>query len=366
MEAGQLEAAAFLLARVMIQHPALALEALRTQPASLAREKSLETISPWNVEQLKWLSTLFPWEGIHGAIEHGIFGTSVGQDSRDERYLQVYADWKGRDFLHKSLIYNEKLMRPTSDQEIPIRIVYVESIEFAAAPRPRHRPSSGGDSIGPLNGSETGTLGAWLKRNPSDTLIGISNNHIIADLNHFGVGHDVIQPGPADGGTQGDVIGQIEGIGLLKEHNPFQIDATLNLADVAWVRPTTPSAGVVTSGIGPRSILPRGEIDLIDQYKNGPLPLRIWMNGSLGIVQGTVTGNSVCVFIQKRGKAYYFEDQIEITCSNLAHGDSGSIVLNEHNEVGGLFFAIRHGDLVGYANPWQAVKQATGLSFLYT
>lgn len=368
MELQQLEAAAYLLARAILQPPKQTWEALHTRPAFLDPMSSLASLSPWDGEGLLKLSALFPWEGASGALEQGIFGTSVGLNPQGELCVRVYANSRGREYLDTRVLRG-LMIPPMSphNQEVPIWIVSVESIQFAAMSR--QRPCMGGDSVGALNGSETGTLGAWLKKNPSGVLVGLSNNHVVADLNHFGLWHDVLQPGPVDGGGAGDEVGQIEGVEHLKEHDPFRFNETLNLADVAWVCPTTPISAVAAAGIGATQLLPVGEVDLIQQYRGQqPLPVSIWLSGrTSGTVKGTITGIRTSVMIQERGKKYYFEDQLELTFSKLNKGDSGALVLTEPgNELGGLFFALDSNlSGIGFANPWQAVTHTTGLTFLY-
>ena len=52
---------------------------------------------------------------------------------------------------------------------------------------------------------------------------------------------------------------------------------------------------------------------------------------------------------------------------NLEDGDSGSLVLTDADRIGGLFFALDDGPSgLGFANPWDAVISATGLSFSHT
>jgi hypothetical protein len=64
--------------------------------------------------------------------------------------------------------------------------------------RQQQRPIVGGLSISPLNASYVGTLGCFLRRRRVDTevIFALSNNHVLADVDHFPRGTSIVQPGP--------------------------------------------------------------------------------------------------------------------------------------------------------------------------
>ncbi len=351
----EFEAGAYLLARAILQNPPGARAALRARPAFLAGAL-LESRSPWSPDEIANLSGLFPWEGLSYSIERGLFGTSAGLNPEGKLCVRVYANRRGKDYLNANVMPK---FRPGTN--LPVFVVEVDSIRFA-----KSTPCAGGASISGLGGSATGTLGAWLKKNPSGDFVALSNNHVIADFNKFGPGHDVIQPGAADGGGPADVVGHVEGVVTLEVYDQLRISDTTNLSDVAWFRPS--QSGVVDRSIGSPGRWPKGEEDLIQVYRNQAGPVAVSLCGrSSNTVQGTMTGIRSCLFIKEGGKDYYFEDQIEITMSRLALGDSGSLVLTDPGDkIGGLFFALDPGSGVGFANPWQAVKSATNLDFAYS
>jgi hypothetical protein len=349
-----LEAAAHLLARSIIYSPVEAVAELGRRPRFLAR--ALTTTSPWSESDVAALSDLFPWQGVAAAIDAGVFGTSVGNDEHGGLCVKVYTNERGQEHLKRHV-----LQRFHPEADVPICPVTVKSIDFAQA---RPRPCPGGESIGALGGSETGTLGGWLRKNPSRELVGISNNHVVAEFNRHGIGHPLIQPGPADGGVAADEIGQIDGVVQLKEWNGT--DFATNLADVAWFRPN--SSADADGQIGCTGRVPTGEEDLIRRYKTQSGTIAVWLKGrSSQAVTGSMTAIRASVFIRNASKYYYFEDQIEITMTGIAKGDSGSLVLSDPaDKLGGLFFALDPAQSgVGFASSWDNVKSATGLDFWY-
>jgi len=74
----------------------------------------------------------------------------------------------------------------------------------------RWRPAPGGVSIGHY-AITAGTLGAFVKdKNTGETLI-LSNNHVMANSNNASLGDPILQPGPADGGSNPkDIIATLE------------------------------------------------------------------------------------------------------------------------------------------------------------
>jgi hypothetical protein len=62
-------------------------------------------------------------------------------------------------------------------------------------PETRLRPVPGGVSFG-INGS-TGTLGGWVWDTTDDTIVALTNNHVLLDT----IGADTLQQGTADGGS---------------------------------------------------------------------------------------------------------------------------------------------------------------------
>ena len=124
------------------------------------------------------------------------------------------------------IIYVEKKtpqllrMLPQTLDGVPVKIVEVGRITLQAIPVAsavfsdriaRRRPVVAGISIGHPEVT-AGTLGCFVER--GGELFGLSCNHVVAlrwgELNIGEKGDDILQPGPADGGTQADKIGELE------------------------------------------------------------------------------------------------------------------------------------------------------------
>ncbi len=103
----------------------------------------------------------------------------------------------------------------------------------------RYRPVEAGSSIGPEASVSAGTLGGWACDNTDDTIVLLSNNHVLSNLDTLPVLRRIVQPGRLDGGVlPGDVIG------ALKRHNP--VNTVANPPPAGTVIPTS----VVDAAIG--------------------------------------------------------------------------------------------------------------------
>ena len=103
----------------------------------------------------------------------------------------------------------------------------------------RYRPVEAGSSIGPEASVSAGTLGGWACDNTDDTIVLLSNNHVLSNLDTLPVLRRIVQPGRLDGGVlPGDAIG------ALKRHNP--VNTVANPPPAGTVIPTS----VVDAAIG--------------------------------------------------------------------------------------------------------------------
>ncbi len=106
----------------------------------------------------------------------------------------------------------------------------------------RYRPVPGGCSIGPESSVSAGTLGGWACDNTDDTVVLLTNNHVISALDNMPAARRVVQPGRLDGGVlPGDVIGTLKRhIALATVANPpgtplpavTAVDAAIGTIDV--------------------------------------------------------------------------------------------------------------------------------------
>ena len=301
--------ASFLLARTIIGQPSKALKALELRPSFLRPEVSLQVVSSWKSEELTSISNSFPGSGIAFATELGLFGTAVGLDPRGQPAVRVVLlQIVGKRFFYEKVLRDPRF---AEKPELPIWVVGVNSIKFASK---KQRPCIGGISIGPEQSTTTGTLGAWLKCNPSGKFVGISNNHVLAEFGRFGTGTGIIQPGQQDGGVWTDKMGVLEGFVPLKEYDPFRVNDTVNEADVAWFSADDPQSNFVDRSIGRSGRRPTGEENLVNKFKNTTqaIPLSLagrssWLAGrSSGAVSGAMIGIRASVFSSKKaGKGIF-------------------------------------------------------------
>lgn len=347
--------AAYLLGQAMIQ-PSDSFANFGVIHRTSLERQMFYARSPWTEGQFRALSAMIPADGIAEAVKLGLHGTAAGTDENGNDAVRIYVSPEGEDFINQTLLPNANFIQGGNFKIVPVK---GGSVLFTAA--------TGGDSVSPDPGVETGTLGGWLKTAPSRTPVGISNNHVLAECDSRPLGNGIIQPGSAAGGRSSNAVGKLRGTVPLKVHNPLQRMATTNHADLAWAEVNSGTTCSYAIGSAPGV---SGEADLVAAY-NDPLrtsDVKIWFQGwKSGKSTGKVVGVSALLFLVENSQTYYFEDQIELDVTTIQRGDSGSLVLTDStNMVGGLVFAKRqNGTTAAFANPWQAVRNASGLNFVY-
>ena len=94
--------------------------------------------------------------------------------------------------------------------EVTTDVIEME-VPQASVDTARYRPVLGGCSIGPESSISAGTLGGWACDTTDDTIVFLTNNHVISNLDTMPAARRVVQPGRLDGGVlPGDVIGQLK------------------------------------------------------------------------------------------------------------------------------------------------------------
>jgi hypothetical protein len=253
------------------------------------------------------------------------------------------------------------------------------------------RPVRPGMSIGHRFGT-AGTV-ACLVRRQGEVFI-ISNNHVLALLNKAKLGDLILQPGPGDGGTLEDAVGE------LAEFVPLHfLDETLTEVDTHPTQPgragllgwlaglfgREPSLGTKSGHPEPTVSPPTNTVDaaLVSPLEDiefsanivdvgGPplgmvsprLGMRVMKSGrSSGITEGLIIQTDVTVDVAYEGRAARFVDQIMVSPLDFIQGsafsergDSGSLVLNYQREAVGLLFS--GSDTVSVVNPLNAVLSA--------
>lgn len=245
------------------------------------------------------------------------------------------------------------------------------------------RPIRPGVSIGHRDGT-AGTAGCIVRR--GNQLFVLSNNHVLALLNRASIGDPILQPGPSDGGTVANVVGE------LSQYEPLyflpQKQALQNSSVSSQDTPPSGWGGIFdflrrlfgrgssSQPSGPE-ISPSQRQNLIDAAIayiheqdainpsivdiGGPplgigqprLGMRIVKSGrSTGLTQGLVTQIDVTVDVKYEGRPARFANQIMLTPLS-ERGDSGSLILDyERNAIALLFSGS---DRVTVASPIETV-----------
>ena len=228
--------------------------------------------------------------------------------------------------------------------------------------RVREIPALYGASIGLASLGATGTLGCLVATSDNDLCI-LSNNHVLADLNRAALGSEVIQPGNADGGTQG-IIGHLKKFHPMNLVNsgqsfPNQIDAALAITSfkdcIPGLHGDLPFVGSTRAASVRLPVIKQGRTT---DHTEGRV---IGLNASLTVGYGP--SNNPAPFGS-------FTDQIVVEGMNgpfSRAGDSGSVIFGFFDGVFhpiGLLFAggtDNAGRVVTWANPIDIVMQTMGI-----
>ena len=203
------------------------------------------------------------------------------------------------------------------------------------------RPALGGVSIGHLNVT-AGTLGGLVCgpacEEQDDSILILSNNHVLAASNKGSKGDYIVQPGPHDGGTCPDQC-----IGELERFVPidFSEDA-INYVDCAVARPyDSGDVSFEIHDIGMPSLSETYTLTPDDVLKS----LQVQKTGrttehTVGFVSAIDWKGTVLY----DWTPAYFEQQIVVETLTpgtpvAEGGDSGSLVLTMDNKICGLLFA---------------------------
>lgn len=204
----------------------------------------------------------------------------------------------------------------------------------------RERPAKGGVSIGHLN-ITAGTLGGLVcgpacEKEENSILI-LSNNHVLAAVNQGQKGDHITQPGQYDGGTC-----HVDCIATLERFVPIDLsDGATNYVDCAVAKPYNNSdVSFDIHDIGmpnlteTYTLTPQDVVNATNVQKTGRTTQHTVGYVSAIDWKGTVLYEWTPV---------YFENQIVVETLDgnpvAEGGDSGSLVLTMDNKVCGLLFA---------------------------
>ena len=245
---------------------------------------------------------------------------------------------------------------PGSVHGIPTDIVPTGPIYALQGHRERHRPAPGGVSIGHF-AITAGTLGCLVRRD--NELMILSNNHVLANSNDAAVGDAILQPGPADGGSNPD-----DKIAELTDFVPisFEESSTCPIAAVATAVPNAVAAltrrrtrlvaatrAATDNTVDAAIAKPLADSDVenvileigaITGVAEGTLGLSVQKSGrTTGLTTGTIDQIDATVRVNYGGsRVATFTDQL-IAGPMSEGGDSGSAVLSDSRALVGLLFA---------------------------
>lgn len=260
--------------------------------------------------------------------------------------------------------------------------VYVEQEIWALEVdrKAKHRPAPPGVSLAHPKVT-AGTFGMVVKKNGVRLIL--SNNHILANSNAAEVGDLTLQPAPYDGGEQQYICDKChqpvsDTIGHLFAFNHITFGNSSGcLAIIGKVFATIATTITTLLGGEPKDIInkvdcaiakPIKDEDISDEILGVGIPVGYGMakvgdnvkksGRTTGLTQGNVIAIDGVARINYRTGQAVFENQI-ITTNISQGGDSGSVVLNENNEVVGLLFA--GSDQTTIVNKISDVIEALGL-----
>ena len=225
----------------------------------------------------------------------------------------------------------------------------VPTTGFRPAQPARHRPASGGASVGLAYVNGAGTFGCLVEDPAGDRYL-LSNNHVLADINRAPIGSPIIQPAKFDGGvTPRDDIARLAAFEPIDFAGPNRVDAALG----ALTDPAIAAPGALT--LGP----------FADPPVPGAVGQRVRKHGrTTAHTRGIVVDASFDGFVDygPAGVAW-FEDQIVVEGEGdafAAAGDSGALIVDEGNHPLALLFA--GDDRRTLANPIAVVLSALGMT----
>lgn len=221
----------------------------------------------------------------------------------------------------------------------------------------RNRPLLLGGSVGHYLVT-AGTLGGFVRVRKNQSVLILSNNHVLANENQAKAGDPILQPGGHDGGRRPrDVIAKLDTFVRIKKRGANFVDAAVaTLEDkIAYDAAELTGLGKL-AGLGP---------DFLDE---GLLVSKV--GRTTGLTHGRVTAFELDdVGVDFDAGACRFDGQIEIEGAGndpfSDGGDSGSLIVDGDRRAIALLFAGSdqggtNGQGLTFANPLHPVLAAFG------
>jgi len=276
----------------------------------------------------------------------------------DEPALVVFVSKK----LPQVYLRGENII-PKRLDKLPTDVVEVGEIHFFDSRTDRMRPAQPGVSIGHYK-ITAGTFGAVVKDAGSGERLILSNCHVLANATNgkdgrARPGDPVYQPGPYDGGTEGDTIAHLERyvpirrtfeeiecpiamtaaavgdrvVKLVRPNYRLRLEkdyGIINRVDCAVARPASDKAVS-------EEILELGKVTGTAAAEPG---MAVQKSGrTSGVTKGKITAVAVTLRVALgNGEFALFTDQI-VSDMFSRPGDSGSLVLDDRMRAVGLLFA---------------------------
>jgi len=294
--------------------------------------KEIEEIKEKNFDKLR------AYPNVTGV---GVGFKVMGGKRTEEVCIRVYVSKK----LPLKELRTEEVI-PTEVEGIPVDIIEATfEIQSVADHQDRCNPILGGISIGNLSLGGSGTLGVSVFDNISREDMILSNWHVLCGRNNCNVGEVIIQPGSGggDGGTSNDIVAHLHRFILSGQD------------DVAVARLNGDRFLLKT-------ILNLGEVMEVGTHS---LNMHVRKSGrTTGVTEGYITDiNSTIDIRGYPGGTREFRNQILIENGVVSRrGDSGSVWINDSNQVIGLHFAGSTDGSLAIANRISSVLQALDIN----
>lgn len=203
----------------------------------------------------------------------------------------------------------------------------------------RYRPVPAGCSIGPEASVSAGTLGGFACDNTDDTIVLLTNNHVISNLDAQPALRRVVQPGRLDGGVlPGDVIGSLK--------RDVQVNTVANVPGAPMPPFSVADAAIASVDVDRTDQIRQLNVPAIYEIQAPALNMSVQKRGRTTrlTTNGRVTTINVTQLLGYRNGTRLGRIQnsfiITSTDGNMFsdRGDSGSLILNQaRGQLNGTF-----------------------------
>jgi hypothetical protein len=282
--------------------------------------------------------------------ESSIVGTAVGLTQEGRPNVVIYTK------KSKAEIRAAKAAVPARLGDTPVTFEATGTFSTVADEMSKRRPAPVGFSVGHPD-ITAGTIGARVKDGDGDVYL-LSNNHVLADENQASTGDNILQPGPADGGTNSeDKIGNLTDYESIDFSGDNTMDAAIGRSSTAKLDNSTSNEGYGT----PNSTLYTLDSDGDGNTDQGVLGLAAQKYGrTTGLTEGEVTEINATVNVGYSSGTATFVDQIVVSNRAAAgyfsrDGDSGSLIVTNDSNKNPLALLFAGGGERTVANPIKPV-----------